>query len=200
MPIVKDTQAGDVRVLLWRITESDFELRQMLDAPSISLPENAQRRLQRMAVLCILKYCNLPIPYSYDRDGRPEIPNGPHISISHTRRYAAVAISASRAVGIDIEQSDRNFQRVAPKYLSHSEQEQMLEQECMAATWCVKEALYKLPWPLPLVLSRDVEVDIAPSAFNQGYTHATVSCNGVKTQLRLELERIDEHILAWTKM
>ena len=47
MPIVKDTQTDNVRVLLWRITESDFELREMLDMPTLSLPENAQRRLQR---------------------------------------------------------------------------------------------------------------------------------------------------------
>lgn len=201
MPIVKDTQTDNVRVLLWRITESDFELREMLDMPTLSLPENAQRRLQRMAVYNILKYCQLPIPYTYDNQGRPLLTSGEaQISISHTRLYAAVAICQAHAVGIDIEQADRNFQRVAPKYLSDGEQNRDLEQERLAATWCVKEAVYKLPWPKPLVLARDVEVEISPSDIDNGCTCARVRSEGVETLLRLSLERIDGHILAWTKM
>ena len=52
-------------------------------------------------------------------DGSPFLEDGGHfISISHTRGYAAVAISNSAPIGIDIEQRTDKVCRVREKFLS----------------------------------------------------------------------------------
>lgn len=186
-------------MLLWRIVETELDLRDMLGIDNLKLPENPQRRLERLSVLNLLKRCNLPVPYSYDSAGRPVLAEGPHISVSHTRRYATVAISPDAPVGVDVEQADRNFQRVSTKYLSTSEQGQAPTQEELAATWCAKEALYKLHWPAPLVLARDVELSIGPDNLDQGRAKASVASGGQGHELELRLERFDGHVLAWVK-
>lgn len=200
MPIVKDIQEDGVRVLLWRIVETELDLRDMLGDDRLKLPENPQRRLERLAVLNLMRGCGLPVPYGYDPAGRPVLDGGgPNISVSHTRRYAAVAISTEAPVGIDVEQADRNFQRVSSKYLSSSEQGHEPNAEELAATWCAKEALYKLPWSSPLVLSRDVELSIGPDDIAQGHMQATVHSGGKSHTLALRIARFDDHLLAWVK-
>lgn len=82
--------------------------------------------------------------FSYDEHGAPMIEGSQlHISVSHSRTAAAVLISESPC-GIDIETPDRNFHRVAGKYLSPEEACISAHPEFEAMAWCAKEAMYKL--------------------------------------------------------
>lgn len=67
------------------------------------------------------------------------------VSISHTSEQVAVMLSRSRC-GVDIEQIDRHFSKVASRYITHEEREQfevLVGEQFEALLWSAKEALYK---------------------------------------------------------
>lgn len=67
------------------------------------------------------------------------------VSISHTSEQVAVMLSRSRC-GVDIEQTDRHFSKVASRYITHEEREQfeaLVGEQFEALLWSAKEALYK---------------------------------------------------------
>lgn len=79
----------------------------------------------------------------YDCAGAPQVDTpDTYISVSHARGMIAVAI-ADRRCGIDIERLDRNFERVADRYLSPRERRLSADPAWLAMAWCAKEAMYK---------------------------------------------------------
>lgn len=76
-------------------------------------------------------------------DGKPYLPQGPHFSISHTQKFAAVAVSKSLEVGIDLEENHRKVAKIAPRFLSKSELEFFASEKDQLLAWCMKEAIYK---------------------------------------------------------
>lgn len=81
--------------------------------------------------------------YSHDPAGAPlikGIDSAVHISVSHCRTCAALAVS-DRPVGIDVETEREQLQRVAPRVLSADELEYYGDRLLQA--WTLKEALYK---------------------------------------------------------
>ncbi len=80
---------------------------------------------------------------SHDEYGAPKVDIADtYIGISHSRDYVALVVSDS-ACAIDIEDVERNFSRVATRYLSSAEQTLAEENNLFAEMWCAKEALYK---------------------------------------------------------
>ncbi len=79
----------------------------------------------------------------YDEYGAPkvELPDT-YISVSHSKGVVAV-LFADSACAVDIEQTNRDFRRVANRYLSQSEQMLAEQYDIFAEMWCAKEALYK---------------------------------------------------------
>ena len=79
----------------------------------------------------------------YDEYGAPkvELPDT-YISVSYSKGVVAV-LFADSACAVDIEQTDRDFSRVANRYLSQSEQVVAEQYDIWAEMWCAKEALYK---------------------------------------------------------
>lgn len=77
------------------------------------------------------------------RDGSPR---GEYkcLSVSHSIDMVAVMV-ADRPCGVDIETYNRNFSRVASKYIADAERRYLIpDTSCSyARLWCAKEALYK---------------------------------------------------------
>ncbi len=68
-----------------------------------------------------------------------------YISLSHTEQLVAVMLCPKRC-GVDIESIDRNFSRVASRFISHDERERLESKagpHFEAIMWSAKEALYK---------------------------------------------------------
>lgn len=113
------------------------------------------------------------------------------ISVTHSRRFVALARSWEGRCGIDIEQLDRNFERIENKYISSHEQR--LAAACdprfRAAVWCAKEAAYKCLGQAGVDFRRDLlitEVD-----FDSG----TVSITARGKELRGVIQLLDGAIL-----
>lgn len=110
---------------------------------------------------------NRPLEVEYTAEGAPRINNFPyaHISVSHCREAVALVVSPRRC-GVDVESLDRNFSRIAQRYISPSEWALRPaaasaggEQLFMAVVWCAKECLFKMYGRRGLDLCRDITID-----------------------------------------
>lgn len=116
--------------IVWKITESEDELRASLSHPEYfeakirNLKPGSRRLMEILAVRRALKELmqGEEKPIVYDRFGKPSIdePDAPFISFSHTRDYVAV-ISSDVPVGIDIERRADRVQRVVKQFLTPDE-------------------------------------------------------------------------------
>ncbi len=104
------------------------------------------RRSERLAWRAILyRELGAGIEISYNGEGAPQVSlPGTYIGVSHSARSVAVVV-ADHPTAVDIELPERDFARVAGKYLTCEERlvtgdDRML----LAAAWCAKECLYKL--------------------------------------------------------
>ena len=152
MPFFYQQNINETRHLaIWAITEpvSFFET-------DIKLAVEIQyedRKLQHLAVRLLLK---LMMPEAdlnkmvMADNGKPYLQGVPfHFSFSHCKGYAAVAVSDTDPIGIDIEIIHPRILKVAHKFLNESEkglivnltEEEQLKQ--MAFFWAAKEAMYK---------------------------------------------------------
>ena len=157
MPIsFQENINDDTAIALWRITENPEELEQQLQLKEHEMIllrslSGEKRNLHWLATRVLLrKMLNTDdyIDCQADENGKPILINHPHhISLSHSYDYAAVMVSKTKKVGIDIEIIKTKIDRVKHKFLAANELAFINSEnavEHLYACWCAKEALYKL--------------------------------------------------------
>ncbi|MDI3528057.1 MAG: 4-phosphopantetheinyl transferase [Tenuifilum sp.] len=202
MPVIKTIHDDDITIALWLISEKENEL---LDYVGLvdDLPLNKNRRLERLATMSLLKTLGFKQFYAYDCFGRPYFPaSSVRISISHTNGIVALAFSESQEVGVDIEQTTRNYRKIAGKYLSTNEAIGFHNYSDFhyALIWSAKETIYKLPWGKSLVFNRDIEIDLKNFNSDRGWLKARVFNDGAWVNVKLFYTFIDNYCLTWTGM
>lgn len=202
MPIFKEIHNDDNHIAIWQIDESeDVLLREF--GLLVDLPVNPRRRLERLAVLNLIKQLGLGDRYHYQSDGRPYLPtNDSHISISHAGNKVVVAINPNKPIGVDIEQTDRNYKRVAPKYMSQREICHVTNYGAkeLSLIWCVKEAVYKLPWGVSKCFSTEIDVLVEVDMLHRGWCTVKVKHNGEWNYMRANFEYLDNYCLVWINL
>lgn len=199
MPILKEIQSEDNHIAIWQINESEDTLLSELGV-NVELPQNHHRRLERLATLNLLKRLGYGETYSYEFDGRPYLPNSNlHLSISHAGDKVVVATNPTRPIGVDIEQTQRNYRKIAPKYMSERELLGIdaYQPDVLSLIWCVKEAVYKLPWGVSKCFNTEIEVMIDVEQLNQGWCNVRVKHDGAWICLKFFYEFIDSYCLVW---
>ena len=98
----------DVRLAVWRLTEAveDFAVPRQLD---LSMMRSDSRKCEVLAIYALLAHMTGrdDLLIDHDETGRPSVP-GWKLGISHTKGWAALIMSETRTVAIDIEyRSDR---------------------------------------------------------------------------------------------
>ena len=73
--------------------------------------------------------------------GKPLL-KGYHISISHTQGFAALIVSRTREVAVDIEYFSDRVKRIASKFMRKDEKAP--DVDALLVHWCSKETIYKL--------------------------------------------------------
>ncbi|WP_462264306.1 4'-phosphopantetheinyl transferase family protein [Mucilaginibacter sp.] len=146
---------NDTEFAVWKIEEDAADLYQQLQLDKqekayVEKLGNGKRHLHWLGTRVLLRHMLHTDDYidcQVDVHGKPYLVNLPyHISLSHSFDYAAVMISKSRPVGIDIEQIKEKVERIAGKFLSPQELSFINTDERIAhlyACWCAKEAIYK---------------------------------------------------------
>lgn len=145
----------DTEFALWKIEESTEELYSQLQLNEqeknyIEGLSNGKRHLHWLGTRVLLRNMLSTSEYiqcEVDEHGKPYLVNHPyHISLSHSFDYAAVMISKSKPVGIDIEQIKEKVERIAHKFMSPEELDFLNTNNNinhLYICWCAKEAVYK---------------------------------------------------------
>ena len=145
----------DTEFALWKIEEEAQDLYNQLqlndrEKAYIESLNNGKRHLHWLGTRVLLRtmlHTENYIDCQVDAHGKPYLVNMPyHISLSHSFDYAAVMISKSKAVGIDIEKISPKVERIAHKFLSEYELSFLKPEnrtEQLYVCWCAKEAVYK---------------------------------------------------------
>lgn len=145
----------DTSFSIWKIEESAEELLAQLqlkhhEISYLDTLMNGKRNLHWLSTRVLLRRMmntDAYIDCRVDSSGKPYLANFPHfISLSHSFDYAAVMVSKSKAVGIDIELIKDKIDRIAHKFMSQRELDFILQDriEHLYVCWCAKEAIYKL--------------------------------------------------------
>ena len=79
--------------------------------------------------------------FTHNGQGKPLF-RGYHVSISHTKGYAALILSKKSEVAVDIEYMSDRVERIASKFLRKDERADSLD--AMLVHWCAKETVFKL--------------------------------------------------------
>lgn len=176
---------------IWHITETSSELYSLLDTHrydgQLAEKNNEARRAEWLAVRLLIKdLFGSDAEVAYHPTGRPYLKGGDvHISISHTRGYAAVAYSNAGSIGLDIEHISDRVERIATRFTSPFEaeyidrHEQSERQLYHLINWSAKETLYKL-FDTPSLAEFKEAFHVAPYPLaGQGTLTATVSTGDV---------------------
>lgn len=135
---------------IWKITETTDSLLALLDeneADTLRIDYHSESRLREIAATRVLlsqiidkaaKIEYLPNRKPYLKDSRL------NISISHTKGYAAVILSQTEYLGIDIEYRSDRVKRIRNKFVSDKEyidpENEIIH---LLLHWSAKETMYK---------------------------------------------------------
>lgn len=173
-------------VAIWHITETADELYDQLATTRYDVQllekKNEARRAEWLAVRLLVKQLfGSKCQVAYHPSGAPYLEGSDmHISISHTRNYAAVAYHRTHPIGVDIEHISSRVERIVSRFTSeeeaayidqHGEHERMMYH---LINWSAKETLYKL-FSSPALAEFKEAFHITPYALEtQGTLHANV--------------------------
>lgn len=153
MPFLKQINLPDCTIGIWELRESVDELIEGFNFSQIEKNEFnkikvEQRKKEFLATrLLAEKTCGFKPEIQHNKLGKPSIKNfNKNISISHCNSIVAIIIS-DKNVGIDAEDTNRNINRVANRFLSRNEMS-FIETQPNAQTqkvvyWSAKEAIFK---------------------------------------------------------
>ncbi|MDP4282807.1 MAG: 4'-phosphopantetheinyl transferase superfamily protein [Bacteroidota bacterium] len=155
MPLFYQHNINDsTKLAVWHITEpEDFFLEKVIWQNGISHPH---KRLQHLAGRYLLQLLHPGFPLhliEISESRKPFLGNGAfHFSISHCGDYAAVIISDTTLVGIDVELITEKIELIKKKFLDEDEinllsitdaQLSNAHTSLLTLLWSTKEAIFK---------------------------------------------------------
>lgn len=153
MPVVCKVVGDDILLGLWKITESTDDLLELYsedgagDAPPVEFKSESRYSEWLASRLLARNLLGENVSISNDGNGKPFISGSSLcISLSHTKGYAAVAVS-NKAVGIDIELRKRNALAARERFMNIMEINSNYsfdENTTALLHWSAKEALFKV--------------------------------------------------------
>lgn len=181
--------SNDILLGVWRIEPQG----------QLSVRQNERRAvallLARMLGVETVSLDHLP-------SGKPVL-DGWHVSVSHTRGFAAAILSRSHEVGVDIEYRSDRVGRVASRFLRADEEAGTLSRQL--AFWSGKEAVYKLfsEDRLTFEQMRLSVVSEQTCAGENGETRrAVLKAENLKRggSVRVDVEETEAYTLTWTSV
>lgn len=149
--LVRKEENTDIIWGIWKIDESLETLTSMLDdttdLQTFKEKHKAEARLlEKAAVRVLLKtLIGSEQQIKYHDSGKPYLSgNELNISITHTKGYAALALSKSDRLGIDIERISERVKKIKTKFISDQEYiDPHNETLHLLLHWSAKETMYK---------------------------------------------------------
>lgn len=202
----------DTEFALWKIEEEAEELYAQLQLDDeekafVEKLRNGKRHLHWLGTRVLLRtmlHTDEFIDCKVDAHGKPYLVNLPyHISLSHSFEYAAVMISKSRPVGIDIEQVRKKVELIAHKFMKPEELafiDQQKKVDHLYACWCAKEAVYKCYGQKEISFADNIDLQQFP-CFPEGNIQATLHNEAINTAFdyRVDYFRYEDYMVGYVK-
>jgi phosphopantetheinyl transferase len=194
--------------LFWEIEEEIDSLKQKLvdfgyseiDFENIKLYKSPQRQLEWLTSRVLACDFFEQLTYiHYDDFGKPYLDNNYQISISHTKNLVVVALCKESLIGIDTEFVSDKIGRIALKFLSKKELENIgVENDILKLYlhWCAKEALYKVYGRKNLNFIDNLQID--PIDKKKGYFMGHVVTENQTLSYQLHFFEYKEFVVVWT--
>lgn len=192
---------------IWKINEDEkFFLQQVPLQREITHPH---KRLQHLAGRFLLKKLvpDFPVELIKIADTKkPFLENEAyHFSISHCNDYAAVIVSKTERVGVDVEIPSFKIDRIKKKFLSeeelkmveHSNLKLQTSNSKLTLMWCCKEAVYK--WWSYGGVDFSEKINLQPFQLQPSGSLSVHFFLGEKNNLLLNYKIFDSLCLAWLK-
>ena len=209
MALVYQKEIQDSATLaIWKIEESaevlvaKLQLDEQEQAYFESLGQH-MRQLHWLATRVLLRTLLQTEHYidcKADAHGKPYLVNFPHrISLSHSYDYAAVMISETLAVGIDIELIKPKIEALAPKFLTDTERSFIDPDHAVAhlySCWAAKEDVYKLQGKSGISFKEHIHLQPFAYAEN-GTLRALLQSKEDTATLDVAFERFGSYVLAY---
>lgn len=206
MPIIHHEYINNNIIGVWKITETEDELKGLLpenghDLQLVKNISHPRTRVQKLASRALAQELCTLIKYPYscvtnNDNGKPSLEDCKlEISISHGENYAS-AIIGPHNVGIDIQQYTDQIHAIKNRVFNPDEIELTKGNPMLLiALWGFKETLYKLYSNRELTFKRDILIKKLNPITQTGET--VVGVNGNFTTYTLKYEQIEDHILTY---
>lgn len=152
---------------IWKIEESFDDLYSGLENKEqyeafLEKTTSLTRKVEWIAIRRLLKeMLGYEAEINYRTNGAPVLQNAPfHISISHTKGFAAVLLHKSKKIGVDIEHYSNRITKIAHKFINPDEEYISAEKKIphLLLHWSAKESLFKILETEQLVFSTNLIV------------------------------------------
>lgn len=161
--LIKKVKHDNVIWGIWKIEEDIDTLLSSLHNTGYKDSISSEKRLlEQTAVRVLLKtLIDQEKTIAYSSNGKPYLEDGSfNISISHTKGYAAVILSESSLVGIDIEYISDKVKRVRSRFISDSEYiDADNETIHLLLHWSAKESMYKAIGSMGVDFTEHLHID-----------------------------------------
>ena len=209
MPLVKVTDINDsTRMGVWYIQEDkEFFLEQLksrlIDLAPPTVDGESYRFLEYLASRHLIQElaCETGgLVLNKDEYGKPFVMNVPyHISLSHTKDYAAVIVSKKHEVGIDIETVHPRVEKVADKFLNTNERSTLnghTSIKALTLCWSAKESIYKLYGKKSLGFKEHIHLE-HPSSADEGSFMGYLAKDETKRSFKVQHEMLEGNVLTY---
>ncbi len=195
--------SNNTTLALWKITETSELLAALLgnavqDTQSAN-KENKHWLSSRLLLKEIFLQKNIRLqkdefnkPYLFV-DEKPF-----HISITHSHHFAAIIVSETQNVAIDLERIDERVQRVSRKFVNEDERKFLTEMPNVAALtiiWSAKETLYKLYGKKELDFK--AHLFIKPFSATDKIITGIIRKNDFFKEVEIELVRVEDCVMTF---
>ena len=205
MPLILNQYQNTFRLALWSLTESlqFFEEKVQLspsDQAKYDKIANESRKREWLAVRLLLKeVLGFRPQITYTETGKPLLQNHTrHLSISHSKQMVGILLCTNPYAGIDIEHTGRSIEKVASRFLSEKEQNDIQNLDARYSRilyWCAKEAIFKAVNEQHIRFSKQIAIDeVTDDSTMTGHFISEKE----KIDFILNFIEIEEHLIVWT--
>lgn len=206
MPIVKKIKT-EVGILgIWKLSESADDLGSLFQFSNQEKKEFKKFKVKRrkteyLAVRLLLQdLLNKKQEIQYHKSGKPELKDiQKNVSISHSSDFVVVFISENR-IGIDVENTQRNIEKVAVRFLHEEEfrQIQNLEnpQTATILYWSAKEAIFKCAEEKGVQFNKQIFIPTFEIK-SEGQFTGTLTTNSAITNYKLWYLFYENNVIAY---
>ena len=141
----------NIQVFTWQIEESLEDLKSNIllsteDREKLSKRKSLQQQKGFLATRKLILHAGIDsASLKYNQNGAPFLDSGKHLSITHSKTQAGIALG-DQLLGLDIEEYHHKIEKIAPKFL-HKDEDYAIKSnnpiEMLTRIWTAKESLYK---------------------------------------------------------